>query len=96
MNTALSAILLTIAEPIQVLITLALAPVFGVLSARSIAKDYGVYPYVELDEAESYYKWALDFYGPDHRQTAIGKAKVDAIQAKYKDLFLKDALDAQR
>ena len=96
MNTAITALLVTLATPFQVAFALVLAPIALLVGNQRISKDYGVYPYVELDEAETYYEWASDFYGPSHPSTVAALAKVQKIQSKYSDLFSKDALDDAR
>lgn len=93
MNTAVSALLITLAEPLQVAVALLLAPVAMLAGRGRINKDFGVYPYVELDEAEKRYDWCLSFYGPSHQQTTLAREQVATVATKYKDLFIKDGVD---
>ena len=71
MNTALTALLLTIASPAQG----ALAALFAIpvgLAGQKIASSPAVYPHIEIDDAIKRIDWCNEVYGPDHYMT--GKA----------------------
>lgn len=93
MNTALSAILLTLAEPLEVAVALALAPVAMVAGQRTINKDFGKYPHLELYESRQRVEFCREVYGPSSQETIQALADVLRVCLNNKKFWEREDCD---
>lgn len=90
LNTALSAILITIATPLQFALTLLFSIPAG-LWCKNKLDEPKVYPHLDINKAKLRLKFCLDVYGSNHPQTDIALQECDAAlttawRGKYIDL----------
>jgi len=81
-NTLLGAILLAIASPAQVLLTVIGGLIYG-FEANRISNSKKVYPHLEIREISERIEFCLRVYGPDHRETVVAYAQRQDLFERY-------------
>jgi len=94
LNTALSAILVTIASPLQVAVAMVLSVPAGIWAKQKLntGKEY---PYLELSEAQKRLEFCREVYGAGHQQTDLAIDSIESILAKYYKAKVLDLEDLQ-
>lgn len=82
LNTALSAILVTIASPLQVGVAMVLSVPAGIWAKQKLntGKDY---PYLEMSEAQKRLEFCREVYGDGHQQTNLAVDRIEAILTRH-------------
>jgi len=94
LSTALSAILVTLASPLQVAVALVLSLPTAIWAKQKLntGKEY---PYLELSEAQNRLKFCQEVYGAGHQQTSLAVDSIESILTKYYKAKVLDSEDLE-
>jgi hypothetical protein len=81
-QAALSAILVTIATPLQFGLTIFTALPAGLI-CRRVIKSKKFYPYLDVEAAEERIKFCLRVYGSDHPQTKLAHLELQTVISRH-------------
>ena len=92
LNTAISAVLLTIATPAQTALA-ALLAIPAALFARQCITAPGIYPHLEIHQAQEYLEFCLRVYGWTHDNTKRAAERIPLLIAGHYKAKLIDEED---